>query len=171
MNIQCPQCHTVQQAPAQFCKGCGITFAVVPIRTSNKVNQNVIAAIFGGIVLAAVIFSAISGFSGKSQEKPAPLIPETPENVGKSKNLRIEFSDNFGMTTWYRYFKNLSVKGETIEVNTFLADSGKDASGICGGISSLVYSTGGSAHNETIVIYGEDGGVLIRRNGISEQCR
>jgi hypothetical protein len=146
-------------------------FVVVPLQKSNT-RERIVQIIFGLITVSLFVL-VMNNKHSNFQTKPKTefVAAEIPEDAGKSKNLRIEFSDNFGMTTWYSYFKNLSVKGDTIEVNTFLAENGKDASGICSGISSIVYATRGSTHNETIIVYGSDGSVLIHRNGISEQCR
>lgn len=131
----------------------------------NTLNLFLIAI----IAFAAVIGCANSN-SNISTEKPVSF-SETPKSAEQSKSLQTEFQDNYSTTTWYKYFRSVSIKGKTVEIKTNLSTGGKDASGICGGISSLVYGTSRIEKDETIIVYSNTNRVLIRRDGIGERCQ
>ncbi len=49
MNIQCPQCHQTQNAPAQFCSRCGVQFVVQPIKKRAITTPAAIALLCLGL--------------------------------------------------------------------------------------------------------------------------
>lgn len=83
MNLQCPQCKIVNAPDAKFCKGCGIAFAVAPIKKNN--NLTLVIAIIGGLLFLCVICgkcgSTVSDSAKTAQsqtEQTAPALASTP---------------------------------------------------------------------------------------------
>lgn len=76
MNLQCPQCKIVNAPDAKFCKGCGIAFAVAPIKKKNSLIQA--AAIIVGLL---IIFGICAGALSKIDTAPKTASPaiSTPE--------------------------------------------------------------------------------------------
>ncbi len=64
MNLICPQCKTVNQPNAKFCSGCGIGFAVVPIKT----KKNSITPLFWllGLLGLALLIGGVGSVSDKT---------------------------------------------------------------------------------------------------------
>jgi hypothetical protein len=92
MNIQCPQCGKGQKAPAQFCSGCGGQFVVQPVRA--KVNQKVVAAICGVLLLVFLIFLDKKSNLQRNNSSSQPVSTVSPEPKAESPKSDIQPLDN-----------------------------------------------------------------------------
>jgi hypothetical protein len=167
MKVQCPQCHNVQNAPAAFCAKCGVQFVVKPVRP--KVNQKFIAIVFSFLLLG---FMGLAWFNDSN--KNSRTIPEKQSSATEShfitNQLKKDLLENYNSTTWYQNIKDVSVKGDIVEIKTNLISKNEKAGKICGGVSFLVYSYEGTTQDETIIVFGDRNNVLIRRKSIAEKC-
>lgn len=119
------------------------------------------------VSLVALLLSAIIAGCGDSSA-------QGPDNPAQAQAIQQHLTENFGAsitTSWYPHIGAVSVKGNTVIVQTDLSSAAEAARGVCAGTSSFVFSNeNSSAGLENVQVVGANGEVLINRRGIGDSC-
>jgi hypothetical protein len=115
----------------------------------------------------ALLILMLAGCGGSS--------PNTAENPGQSEAIRTYMKDNFGYpgseTSWYGSMTGISVRGNTVVINSTLSAPDARAQGLCSGASGYVFSNQNrSLGIENVQILGANGAILIDRRGVTGRC-
>jgi hypothetical protein len=118
-------------------------------------------------IFALFISVMLAGCGGSSAQGP--------DNPAQAQAIQKHLTDNFGSsgltTSWFPHIGAVSVKGNTVIVQTDLPSAAEAARGICSGTSSYVFSNeNSSAGLENVQVLGANGEVLINRRGIGDSC-
>lgn len=97
------------------------------------------------------------------------------DNSAQAHSIHKYLATNFGipelMTSWYPNILGVSIKGDTVIVQTSLSSADEKAGHICGGTSGYVFSNENSSSGlQNVQIVGVNGDVLIDRRGIGDTC-
>ena len=138
----------------------------------KRLNNNSKIGKYIGIFAIVLLF--IGGILKRSNTNPgeARESSESADRINQQSTqiLKKEIVENFQTTSWYPNIRNVLVKRSTIEIYTNLPARSINAERICGGVSGLFYTTTGTDQNTRILVLGDRGQIIVRREGISDEC-
>jgi hypothetical protein len=116
----------------------------------------------------ALLVLTIAGCTGSGPTTGA-------ENLGQTEAIGKYLKENFGYpgfeTSWYGSITGVSVRANTVVVNTNLSSADARAQSVCEAASGYIFShENRSLGIESVQVIGANGAVLIYRRGVTGRC-